>query len=78
MGKPRKFRTEPHCANKRRYVTDVEARAAAMASLEHHGGPDKLWVYRCKDCDGWHLTKAGGYRWLAVTRDNPVLTVAHP
>jgi hypothetical protein len=44
---------------KRRYVTEVEARALGQVSLEQHrepGDPTRIWPYRCLHCAGWHLT----------------------
>lgn len=44
------------CDRKRRYPDEVLARtfAAIMANSTEQG---KLYVYRCKVCNGWHLTK---------------------
>lgn len=44
------------CEKKRRYADEPLARAfaALMASNTDQG---KLYVYRCKVCSGWHLTK---------------------
>lgn len=70
--KPFKHRTDPACASKRRYADQCAARAAAMISLSEVGNVEKLFVYRCGHCSGWHLTKnSQGRRWM-VTIDNPV------
>jgi len=67
-GKPRKYRTDPRCADKRRMVDEAAARAMALVAIEERKGErrtDRLWVYRCNRCDGWHLTsKSKGSRWL--------------
>lgn len=55
--RPRKRRDHPVCRPKRRYASEVEARAGAMLSIEEVGDVAQLWVYRCKHCAGFHLTK---------------------
>lgn len=44
------------CSKKRRYTDEPSARAmaACQAKFRNDG---KLYVYRCKVCNGWHLTK---------------------
>lgn len=44
------------CARKRRYPDEILARAmaAVQAKWKDEG---KLYIYRCKVCSGWHLTK---------------------
>lgn len=44
------------CEKKRRYPDEPSARAmaACQAKFKEEG---KLYVYRCKVCSGWHLTK---------------------
>lgn len=62
-----------NCLAKNRYTDDTQARAAAMASLERHDeGVSELWVYKCKECHGWHLTKQRGPASRKVTVDQPV------
>ena len=64
-GKPRKYRTNHTCQVKQRWVTEIEARANALLSLEERRDTDRLWVYRCPHCSGWHLTSVpNGKRWL--------------
>lgn len=49
---------------KRRYPDELSARAMALNSIEVTD-IKKLWVYKCKDCSGWHLTKNNqGYKKL--------------
>lgn len=64
-----------NCEAKARFVDDTQARAAAMLSLERHGeteGCSVLWVYKCRECHGWHLTKQRGPRAYMVTMYQPV------
>lgn len=55
-GKPRRYRTEHRCQNKRRFIDEVSAKAIGMVQLEECFNGVRLWVYRCTHCDGWHLT----------------------
>jgi hypothetical protein len=67
MTKPRKRRTDPVCCGERRFSDEPEARAAAMVSLEERPGQERLFVYLCQHCDGWHLTrKHNGRRYMVV------------
>lgn len=68
-------RDNPVCLKKRRYTDECQARAAAMDSLERHPGEDKLYVYRCNCCAGWHLTKSNHGRKFLVTVNNPAQSV---
>ena len=45
------------CTGKHRWSDEMSARAGAMHSIEQYGQVEKLWVYRCPHCSGWHLTK---------------------
>jgi hypothetical protein len=64
-GKPRKYRTDNTCKAKPRYVSEVEARANALLSLETRRDTDRIWVYRCRHCSGWHLTSSNqGKRYM--------------
>lgn len=64
-GKPRRYRTDNTCKNKRRFVSEVEARAGALVSVDERRDTDRLWVYLCAECAGWHLTSsAHSNRWL--------------
>lgn len=62
------------CRNKRRHPDDPTARAAAMRAMEQHGEAKRLWVYRCPQCNGWHLTSSNQGVGSLVTADNPVHT----
>lgn len=54
--RPRRYRTDPKCKAKRYYVDEVGARAGALIALKEIGNRRRLWVYKCRHCDGWHLT----------------------
>lgn len=43
------------CEKKRRYPDQITASAVGMGQQEQTGRT--LWVYRCRFCKGWHLTK---------------------
>ena len=43
------------CDSKRRYVTPQEAERSAKTARRKRD--EKLRVYRCPHCQGWHLTK---------------------
>lgn len=64
-GKPRTYRTDRTCKEKRRSHDEVEIRAIGAVTLAELGDPEKrLWCYRCKHCGGFHLTsKNEGTRW---------------
>lgn len=71
-GKPRRYRTDKTCQAKRRYTSEVEARAGAVVDMRERANRHRLWVYRCPHCSGWHLThKEQGRRW-EVIGENPV------
>jgi len=55
-GKPRKYRTDNTCKDKRYFSDEALARATAHATIQEMGNVKKLWVYRCPKCPGWHLT----------------------
>jgi len=53
------------CLSKTRYSDEYTARAGAFHLFEapetvrHKDGlPPKLWVYKCTNCRGWHMTKS--------------------
>lgn len=43
------------CERKQRYPDELTARAAGRMFSEKEGYP--LWLYPCRVCRGWHLTK---------------------
>lgn len=52
---------DDNCPRKTRYTTEIAARMGAQASIT---SPDpaatkveRLWVYSCPVCKGWHLTR---------------------
>lgn len=59
------------CRKKRRYPDELTARAAAMWSISQ-SETERLWVYACELCKGWHLTSRPNGRRRLVTEDNPV------
>jgi hypothetical protein len=68
---------ERMCLRKKRYPDQMLARIGALTVLESgQSSVPKLWVYRCPNCSGWHLTKnewGGPNRRKAlapVTQDN--------
>jgi len=54
-GKPRRYRTDKTCKDKRYFADEALARAQAQARIQEVG-LKKLWVYRCRFCPGWHIT----------------------
>jgi hypothetical protein len=46
-----------NCRNKRRYNTEIEARAGALSVIELRHNDMKLYVYKCAVCGGWHMTR---------------------
>jgi hypothetical protein len=57
------------CKQKHRYSDEITARAAAMDSIQKYKNVEKLYVYNCPVCSGWHLTKTG--KDIAITEKNP-------
>lgn len=57
MSAPPPRPSKARCQAKRRHADELTARAAAASHLEAGSDRVKLYVYRCKHCDGWHLTK---------------------
>ena len=45
------------CIGKQRWADEMAARAGAIYAIETFRKADKLWVYRCPHCYGWHLTR---------------------
>jgi hypothetical protein len=67
-GKPRPYRTDATCKDKRRYPDEVSIRAIGAVDLTECKDPAKrLWCYRCRHCSGWHLTSTNqGKRWEII------------
>lgn len=61
------------CASKRRFADEWAVRAQAMRSIALHNLP-ALYVYHCRVCKGWHLTRCNLGKLARVTVDNPVHT----
>jgi hypothetical protein len=63
-----------NCRAKRRYPDELTARANGMRVLEELGVAFRanLYVYRCAECHGWHLTRRyQGKDSPKVTPDDP-------
>jgi hypothetical protein len=62
-GKPRRYRTDETCKDKRRFTDEVGARAMGAIEIDHIRAA-RLWCYHCQHCGGFHLTsKDQGKRW---------------
>lgn len=61
------------CSGKQRYSDDFGARAAGQVFGARND--IRLWVYPCRLCRGWHLTKKPGSRKFAA---DYYLTVTTP
>lgn len=59
---PPKLR-ELNCRKKRRLSDEFAARAVAAGEIDS-GRVERLWIYHCRECQGWHLTSQDqGRRW---------------
>lgn len=65
-GKPRPYRTEKTCKEKRYFADQALARAHAQLSI-HEQNLKKLWIYKCPNCPGWHLTSCNQGEPMLVT-----------
>lgn len=45
------------CAHKCRHGTEAAARKAAQRAIRENQNAERLWVYACAKCRGWHLTR---------------------
>lgn len=72
MTAPPPKRKAQTCASKRRYPDELTARAGAMHDIHHVGNASELYVYRCPECRGFHLTRRDNGVAARVTGDNPV------
>jgi hypothetical protein len=43
-----------------------------MSAIEQHDNAKVLYIYRCPECRGWHLTRRNNGVLVKVTADNPV------
>lgn len=57
------------CAKKRRYNCELTARAAAMDAISRYRNVEALSVYRCRYCNGYHLTRSLGS--VIITETDP-------
>lgn len=68
--KPRRYVYDKDCKMKQRFTDEVQARAGALVSMEtprngQKHAPERLWVYRCPHCFGWHMTSTQhADRWM--------------
>lgn len=51
--------------SKRRFADQFAARASGSYLQAKNG--DRLWIYQCTACGGWHLTSKPGRKEMAVT-----------
>lgn len=58
MSAPNLSKSRENCLKKRRFTTDIDARAAALDSMENNERIWRLFVYDCPHCKGVHLTKS--------------------
>lgn len=58
MSAPSLSKSRENCLKKRRFNTDIDARAAALDSMENNDKIWRLFVYDCPHCRGVHLTKS--------------------
>ena len=70
MSAPPLKKTVSNCINKMRFADEFAARAHAMRVLTGHRSRANLWVYRCPECNGWHLTKRDRGTRQLVTADS--------
>ena len=56
-GAPAKRTPEEVCESKVRHPDELVARAAAAHRIAANRNADRLYVYRCTVCRGWHLTR---------------------
>lgn len=67
--------TKLTCASKRRHPDESVARASAMDALSQPNTHRiKLYVYKCPECRGWHLTRSKHRNGVRVTATDPVAT----
>lgn len=50
-------RCEVTCARKKRHPDEHVARAIGTEQMADGRAPYQLYIYQCKVCRGWHLTK---------------------
>lgn len=58
------------CEDKRRYPDEFVARASGQWS-KAQSGEEKLYIYRCRLCRGWHLTKVHQNKTMSVDYEFP-------
>lgn len=69
--KPRVVVDPRMCGDKHRDPDELTARARATTRLASKDCTiDKLYVYACKFCRGWHLTRNPYQKGAPVTRDS--------
>lgn len=70
MGRPKKTAWSL-CRRKKFYGDELEAKTAAIALLEL---PDvnRVRVYPCRFCGGYHVTRGSGWCWIFEAKKEPV------
>jgi hypothetical protein len=59
------------CIHKNRFNDEMQARAAALVQLDRSPDLNRLFVYTCPYCRGWHLTRTKKSSKYKVTRGKP-------
>lgn len=59
------------CRNKRRFTDEIHARAVGMDAVQNSADVKRLWIYKCHECKGFHLTSKNKARRMMVTADEP-------
>lgn len=77
MSAPPPKRRVVNCQNKVRYSDELAARTGALTAIERFHNTDALYVYRCPECSGWHLTRTRQPQ-LGVTEGDPFSEKARP
>lgn len=60
----------PNCNHKRRYSDELDARAGASIALDSKDFLYILFIYKCHECAGWHLTQSIGERKYRIVKES--------
>ena len=67
------------CTLKVKHPTELVARVAAQVSVfKSHGRTERMWVYPCVFCDGWHVSSRFSDHGGAVTAYDLGMTASPP
>ena len=58
------------CKVKNRFSDESAARVSAQHAINTYKNEAILWVYQCKLCRGWHLTKSRQHGSAGVTAED--------